>query len=189
MSSPRRRGPIRRALPMLHHRRDIETVVAMGPRLRGDDSDIGGARTSYSLLTTHYSLLTTHYSLLTTHYSLLTTHYSLIHLVDVATSPATTVSTFSPSRTKSCPCTITRALSGMPVTHMKVCSSSATRTGTKPTTPSSFTARTPMSPLDEIVSPERGIRVAATGAWTSETSAVMPSGMIPAGFAISTSTR
>src|SRR3954469_22304492 len=38
-SSPRRRGPIRRALSMWHPSRRLLTVVVMGPRLRGDDTE------------------------------------------------------------------------------------------------------------------------------------------------------
>src|SRR5437660_10741749 len=38
LSSPRRRGPIRCVVAMWCGRREIESSVAMGPRLRGDDS-------------------------------------------------------------------------------------------------------------------------------------------------------
>jgi len=38
LSSPRRRGPIRRSKAMWQGQRHIETLVVMGPRLRGDDS-------------------------------------------------------------------------------------------------------------------------------------------------------
>src|SRR4051812_40622968 len=37
-SSPRRRGPIRRALSMWHGLRSLSATVIMGPRFRGDDS-------------------------------------------------------------------------------------------------------------------------------------------------------
>src|SRR5262249_17196552 len=39
LSSPRRRGPIRRVLAMRHCKRDFESPVVMGPRLRGDDAE------------------------------------------------------------------------------------------------------------------------------------------------------
>src|SRR5437016_2326395 len=39
LSSPRRRGPIRRVVAMWCDRRQIESSVAMGLRLRGDDSN------------------------------------------------------------------------------------------------------------------------------------------------------
>src|SRR5262245_13449250 len=37
LSSPRRRGPIRRSQAMWHRGRKVESLVVMGPRLRGDD--------------------------------------------------------------------------------------------------------------------------------------------------------
>src|SRR5215510_12828356 len=39
LSSPRRRGPIRRVLAMWHSKRNFESSVTMGPRLRGDDAE------------------------------------------------------------------------------------------------------------------------------------------------------
>src|SRR5262245_7223583 len=39
LSSPRRRGPIRRVLAMWHGKRGFESSVIMGPRLRGDDAE------------------------------------------------------------------------------------------------------------------------------------------------------
>src|SRR5262249_37401590 len=86
-------------------------------------------------------------------------HAYLVVAVSAHAGPGSTV---GPSRTRSWPCTITRAPSGMPATHMKVCSSSTTCTGTKTTRFPSSTVRTPMSPADEIVSAERGTRVAGT---------------------------
>src|SRR5262245_23936178 len=44
LSSPRRRGPIRRVLSMVLHRCDIDSAVIMGPRLRGDDRRRGPMR-------------------------------------------------------------------------------------------------------------------------------------------------
>src|SRR6266568_1473775 len=38
LSSPRRRGPLRRVVAVWHHLAWLETLVVMGPRLRGDDS-------------------------------------------------------------------------------------------------------------------------------------------------------
>src|SRR5215475_2093979 len=38
LSSPRKRGPIRRVLSMSQDLRKIESSVSMGPRLRGDDN-------------------------------------------------------------------------------------------------------------------------------------------------------
>src|SRR5262245_63644937 len=38
LSSPRKRGPIRRVAAMWHDGERIERSVAMGPRLRGDDN-------------------------------------------------------------------------------------------------------------------------------------------------------
>ena len=55
--------------------------------------------------------------------------------------------------------------------------------------PSSPTVRTPMSPVDEMVSAERGTRVAGIGAIGIATSAVMPSGIAPSALGSSTSTR
>ena len=103
---------------------------------------------------------------------------------------APTGSTSWPSRTKSCPCTISRArlrhagdphefllvvlddrdlrehdlVGGIDVTHAEIAR------GRK-------------------VSAERGTRAAGTGASGMVTSAVMPSGMTPSAFGISTSTR
>ena len=49
--------------------------------------------------------------------------------------------------------------------------------------------RTPMSPLDETTSAERGTRVAGIGAIGIVTSAVMPSGIALSALGNSTSTR
>src|SRR5262249_15913215 len=100
-----------------------------------------------------------------------------------------TASTVCPSRTKSCPCTITRLRSGRPVTHMKLCSSSMTPTATNSTVSLASTARRPRLPVEEKVSAERGTRVASTGNSGTTTSAVMPSGMLPSALGSSISTR
>ena len=59
----------------------------------------------------------------------------------------------------------------------------------KATVPSSPTVRTPMSPVDAMVSAERGTRAAGIAATGIATSAVMPSGIAPSGLGSSTSTR
>src|SRR5713101_692691 len=110
------------------------------------------------------------------------------HFAVAVTSAAATASTFCPSRTNSCPCTITRLPSAMPPSHMKVCASSTTLTGTKPTAPSASTVRTPRSPVEENVSAERGTRDAGTGDSGTKTSAVMPSGIWASAFGNSIST-
>jgi hypothetical protein len=84
---------------------------------------------------------------------------------------------------------MTRVPEATPLTHMSACSSSITDTGTNCTASSASTARTPKLPLEEKVSAERGTRVAGCGSMRSATSAVMPSGMAPSAFGISTSTR
>ena len=42
LSSPRRRGPIRRVVAMWRDERDFESSVVMGPCLRGDDTENSG---------------------------------------------------------------------------------------------------------------------------------------------------
>src|ERR1044072_3928733 len=71
---------------------------------------------------------------------------------------APTASTSRPSRTKSCPCTIPRAASATPPTHMTCCWSSMTATGTNTTLFAASTVRTPSSPDDENGGADSGPR-------------------------------
>jgi hypothetical protein len=49
LSSPRRRGPMRRFLAMWHSTRAFEASVVMGTRLRGDDTEsVGRAFVPYT---------------------------------------------------------------------------------------------------------------------------------------------
>ena len=59
----------------------------------------------------------------------------------------------------------------------------------KATVPSSPTVRTPMSPVDAMVSAERGTRAAGVALTGMATSAEMPSGIEPSRLGSSTSTR
>ena len=84
---------------------------------------------------------------------------------------------------------MTRASFFTPETHIVSCMSSMMCTGTKATLSPSPTTRTPMSPPAEMVSDERAICAAGTGLRERTTSEVMPSGILPSAFGISTSTR
>src|SRR5215813_202649 len=57
LSSPRRRGPITTALSVAHKPCNIGSTRRVGPRLRGDDSNIG----FYSLFAIHHSLYLHHH--------------------------------------------------------------------------------------------------------------------------------